>query len=134
MKKFILCFTIIFFPITLIGQDKFIEINWNETNESKWRSPSPKNTVNDKNSEVLIRLLINQDMNFFKQWEDINYVDENSLEISNIIYETLSNNELKIINKKLLIDKHISELKSGKARDKFYTSIHINPIIKIVIR
>ncbi len=131
MKKFILCFTIIFFPITLIGQDKFIEINWNDTNESKWRSPSPKNTVNDKNSEVLIRLLINQDMNFFKQWEDINYVDENSLEISNIIYETLSNNELKIINKKLLIDKHISELKSGKARDKFYTSIHINPIIKI---
>ena len=131
MKKFILCFTIIFFPITLIGQDKFIEINWNDTNESKWRSPSQKKTVNDKNSEVLIRLLINQDMNFFKQWEDINYVDENSLEISNIVYETLSNNELKIINKKLLIDKHISELKSGKARDKFYTSIHINPIIKV---
>ena len=131
MKKFILCFTIIFFPIILIGQDKFIEINWNDTNESKWRSPSQKNTVNDKNSEVLIRLLINQDMNFFKQWEDINYVDENSLEISNIIYETLSNNELKIINKKLLTDKHISELKSGKARDKFYTSIHINPIIEV---
>lgn len=131
MKKFILCFTIIFFPFILIGQDKFIEINWNDTNESKWRSPSQKNTVNDKNSEVLIRLLINQDMNFFKQWEDINYVDENSLEISNIIYETLSNNELKIINKKLLTDKHISELKSGKARDKFYTSIHINPIIEV---
>lgn len=131
MKKFILCFTIIFFPIILMGQDKFIEINWNDTNESKWRSPSQKNTVNDKNSEVLIRLLINQDMNFFKQWEDINYVDENSLEISNIIYETLSNNELKIINKKLLTDKHISELKSGKARDKFYTSIHINPIIEV---
>jgi hypothetical protein len=124
MKKFIFFFTILLLPITLIGQDKFIEVNWNDTK-------SQKNTVNDKNSERLIRLLINQDMNFIKQWEDINYVDENSLEISNIIYETLSTNELKIINKKLLLDKHISELKSGKARDKLYTSILINPIIKV---
>ena len=75
MKKFIFFFTILLLPITLIGQDKFIEVNWNDTK-------SQKNTVNDKNSERLIRLLINQDMNFIKQWEDINYVDENSLEIS----------------------------------------------------
>jgi len=129
MKKLILFFTLILIPITLVGQDKFIELDWNNTNASKWRSTSQKNTVNDKNSEVLIRLLINQDMNFIKQWEDINYVDENSLEISNIIYEKLSNNELKIVNKKLLIGKHIAELKSGKSRDKFYTSILINPII-----
>ena len=87
--------------------------------------------MNDKNSEVLIRLLINQEMNFIKQWEDINYIDKNSLEISNIIYKKLSNNELKIVNKKLLIDKHIAKLKSGKARDKFYTSILINPIINV---
>lgn len=131
MKKLILFFTLILIPITLVGQDKFIELDWNNTNASKWRSTSQKNTVNDKNSEVLIRLLINQDMNFIKQWEDINYVDENSLEISNIIYEKLSNNELKIVNKKLLIGKHIAELKSGKSRDKFYTSILINPIINL---
>ena len=131
MKKLILFFTLILIPITLVGQDKFIELDWNNTNASKWRSTSQKNTVNDKNSEVLIRLLINQDMNFIKQWEDINYVDENSLEISNIIYEKLSNNELKIVNKKLLIGKHIAELKSGKSRNKFYTSILINPIIKV---
>ena len=131
MKKLILFFTLILIPITLVGQDKFIELDWNNTNASKWRSTSQKNTVNDKNSEVLIRLLINQDMNFIKQWEDINYVDENSLEISNIIYEKLSNNELKILNKKLIIGKHITELKSGKSRDKFYTSILINPIIKV---
>ena len=77
MKKLILFFTLILIPITLVGQDKFIELDWNNTNASKWRSTSQKNTVNDKNSEVLIRLLINQDMNFIKQWEDINYVDKN---------------------------------------------------------
>ena len=131
MKKLILFFTLILIPITLVGQDKLIELDWNNTNESEWSSTSQKNTVNDKNSEVLIRLLINQEMNFIKQWEDINYIDKNSLEISNIIYKKLSNNELKIVNKKLLIDKHIAKLKSGKARDKFYTSILINPIINV---
>ena len=68
MKKLILFFTFILIPITLVGQDKFIELDWNNTNASKWGSTSQKNTVNDKNSEVLIRLLINQDMNFIKQF------------------------------------------------------------------
>ena len=131
MKKLILFFTLILIPITVVGQDKFIELDWNNTDASKWRSTSQKNTVNEKDSEALIRLLINQDMNFIKQWEDRDYIDQNSLEISNIIYEKLSNNELKIVNKKLLIGKHIAELKSGKSRNKFYTSILINPIIKV---
>ena len=43
--------------------------------------------MNEKNSEVLIRLLINQDMNFIKQWEDINYVDEKFIRNIKHIYK-----------------------------------------------
>ena len=77
MKKLILFFTLILIPITVVGQDKFIELDWNNTDASKWRSTSQKNTVNEKDSEALIRLLINQDMNFIKQWEDRDYIDQN---------------------------------------------------------
>ncbi len=48
MKKLILLFTLILIPITLVGQDKFIELDWNNTDTSKWRSTSQKNTVNEK--------------------------------------------------------------------------------------
>ena len=44
MKKLILFFTFILIPITLVGQDKFIELDWNNTNASKWGSTSQKNT------------------------------------------------------------------------------------------
>ena len=36
MKKTYTFFYSILIPITLVGQDKLIELDWNNTDESKW--------------------------------------------------------------------------------------------------
>jgi hypothetical protein len=129
MKKHILLYILLLISFISIGQSKQFEIYWNDIDQQKGKTSTQN--ISKKYSPGLIDLLIDQDMNYYIQWEDTNYVDEKSLEISNIRYDNLSSHELKIAQKELLLDKHISVLKSGKARNKLYSSISINPIIKV---
>ncbi len=129
MKKHILLYIFLQISFISIGQSKQFEIYWNDIDQQKGKTTAQN--ISKKYSPGLIDLLIDQDMNYYIQWEDTNYVDEKSLEISNIRYDNLSSHELKIAQKEFLLDKHISVLKSGKARNKLYSSISINPIIKV---
>ena len=129
MKKYTLLYILFLIPFISIGQSKQFEIYWNDIDQQN--SETTTQNIKKKYSPGLIDVLISQDMNYDIQWEDTNYVDEKSLEISNIRYDNLSSHELKIAQKEFLLDKHISVLKSGKARNKLYSSISINPIIKV---
>ena len=129
MKKYTLLYILLLIPFISIGQSKQFEIYWNDIDQQN--SETTTQNIKKKYSPGLIDVLISQDMNYDIQWEDTNYVDEKSLEISNIRYDNLSSHELKIAQKEFLLDKHISVLKSGKARNKLYSSISINPIIKV---
>ena len=129
MKKHILLYIFLQISFISIGQSKQFEIYWNDIDQQN--SETTTQNIKKKYSPGLIDVLISQDMNYDIQWEDTNYVDEKSLEISNIRYDNLSSHELKIAQKEFLLDKHISVLKSGKARNKLYSSISINPIIKV---
>ena len=129
MKKYILLYILLLIPFISIGQSKQFEIYWNDIDQQN--SETSTQNIIKKYSPGLIDVLIDQDMSYYIQWEDTNYVDEKSLEISNIRYDNLSSHELKIAQKEPLLDKHTSVLKSGKARDKLYSSVSINPIIKV---
>ncbi len=134
MKNFILFISLILLPIALSAQDKTIEIDWGETNQFNKQvsknDKTPTKTIK-KSTTPLIDLIIEQELRFFKQWQDNNYADEESLVVSDLVYGDLTSYELNKIDKNVISDQHIYSLGSGKARDVFYTSISITPIIKI---
>ena len=57
-------------------------------------------------------------------------VDENSLQITNVIYEDISTSELGDLNSKNIPSSIKASLKSTLSRDKIYAFISISPIIK----
>jgi hypothetical protein len=134
MKNTILFISLFILPIVLFSQNKTIEIDWDNTNQNK-QETFGNNNISSKSIKKtvtpLIDLITEQEMQFFNQWQDINYVDENSLEVTNLVYGNLTAYELKKINKDLISNQHEFKLRAGKARQLFYTSITINPIINI---
>ena len=134
MKKNILILSILFSPFVLFSQNKTIEINWGTTEKSNQRAFSTENKAsksNRKSATQLLDLLIDQEMLFVEQWQDIRPAEEGSLAVSDIVYKPLSTSEIKKIDKNLITDQHTYYLGSGKARETYYTSVSINPIIRI---
>ena len=134
MKKNILLLSLLFLPIVLFSQNKTIEINWENSEKSNQEAFSTENKSsksNKKSATGLLDLLIDQEMIFIKQWQDIRYPEEESLSISNIVYGSLTTSEINKIDKNLIADQHTYYLGSGKARAVYYTSVSINPIIRI---
>ena len=134
MKKNILLLSILFLPFVLFSQNKTIEINWGVTEKSMQGASSTENKAsksNSKSATQLLDLLIDQEMLFVEQWQDIRLAEEGSLAVSDIVYKPLTTSEIKKIDKNLITDQHTYYLGSGKARDIYYTSVSINPIIRI---
>lgn len=57
-------------------------------------------------------------------------IDENSLQISNIVYENIASNELGNLSPSEIPSKLEANAKNSTARDKFFVRISLSPIIK----
>ena len=134
MKKHILLLSLLFLPFVLFSQKKTIEINWENTKKSNQGAFSTENKSsksNKKSATRLLDLLIDQEMLFIEQWQDTRFAEAESLEISNIVYGSLTASEINKIDKSLIAEQHSYFLGSGKARAVYYTSVSINPIVRI---
>jgi len=110
------------------GQQKQFNINWNgskvlETAYSKIEVPGfDTNHFNYSD---------NNGLTFFAQWESNgSLIDENSVQLTNIVYETISTSELKNLNPELIPNSPIYKLNNTKARDKQAYYFELSPIIK----
>ena len=134
MKKNILLLSLLFLPIVLFSQNKTIEINWEnseKSNQEAFSAEYKSSKSNKKSATGLLDLLIDQEMYFIEQWNDTRFAEAESLEISNIVYGSLTASEINKIDKSLIAEQHSYFLGSGKARAVYYTSVSINPIVRI---
>jgi len=131
MKKIILFIGVLLTVFNLFAQKKVITVDWGTNNHKQpVLVKDKKQNFERKTTISLIDLLEDQDMKYYKQWEDVGFAIENSLQVSNVIYENVTANELKKLNKNLIPNKLSFHIKSSKARTVIYTTVTISPIIK----
>ena len=133
MKKTILFLSIILLSFSVQGQNRNIEINWKSN--SKVAKSASFDEVKSSNSKIFALPELNYqlsqyDIKYLEQWKDNGFADEKSVRITNIKYGTLSSEELKNVNKKLVPnDKPIYSINSTRARNIIYTTFSISSIV-----
>ena len=132
MKKAVLCISLFLIPLFLLAQSRNIVIDWGgdnqNTSETIIKSKKASSGHNNKNS-IKVQLLYDE-LVYREQWEDIFFADINSLKVTQVKYGTLTTNELKKVNKKLIPNELTYSIDSYKARSILYTTITISPIVK----
>jgi len=110
------------------GQQKQFDINWNrsivlETAYNKIEVPSFDTNHFDYNEDV--------GLTFFTQWDSNGVqIDENSVSLTNVVYETISKSELKSLNVELVPSSPEYKLYNTNARGKKGHYFELSPIIK----
>ncbi|WP_418639296.1 type IX secretion system sortase PorU [Winogradskyella sp.] len=116
------------FSVLCFGQQKQFNINWSgykvlETAYSKIEVPAfDDNHFSYNESDGLT---------FFAQWESNgSQIDENSLQLTNVAYESISASELKNLSPKLIPNSPKYKIYNTNARDKRAHYFELSPIIK----
>ncbi|WP_179335778.1 type IX secretion system sortase PorU [Winogradskyella costae] len=119
--------SLLLFTMLCFGQQKQFNINWDgykvlETNYSKIEVPAfDENHFNYDDDKGLL---------FFGQWESNGgQIDQSSVAVTNIVYETMSSNELKDLNPKRIPNSPSPKLHNTNARGKYRTYFELSPII-----
>ena len=121
-------FVLIMFGLFAFGQQKQFNIEWNgdkvlETEYGKITIPGFDEkhfSYDDKNGLM-----------FFSQWDaDRGFVDENSVTLSNVVYETITQNSLKNLSANLVPNSVKFNFYNTNARDKRGYYFQISPIVK----
>lgn len=126
MKKILLSVAFLSF---LLGhaQQKQFDINWSEpkvleTELSSIELPS----FDDKHFSY-----DDQDgIRYFAQWESSQIIDENNVQINNIIYENITQADLKQLRLDLIPNNPELYLKNASARNKNFIYLEISPIVR----
>jgi len=116
------------FSVLCFGQQKQFNINWSgykvlETAYSKIEVPAfDDNHFSYNESDGLT---------FFAQWESNgSQIDENSIQLTNVAYESISASELKNLSPKLIPNSPKYKIYNTNARDKRAHYFELSPIIK----
>ncbi|WP_179008778.1 type IX secretion system sortase PorU [Winogradskyella forsetii] len=124
------CYLIVLslFTMFCFGQQKKFSINWNgnkilQTAYSKIEVPAFDADHFNYNDTY--------GLTYFAQWESKGgSIDENSVQLTNIVYEIISKAELKDLNPELIPNSPKYSLNNTNARDKRATYFELCPIIK----
>ncbi len=140
MKKLILLSILLVFPFIAAAQQKDVVVPWNKISTVSVNPESKTigiaKSVDDnpvaKNSEnfPLGLQLTENTLLFEKLWQDTGFADANSLQISNVVYGSLTQEELKPINKDLVPTQLKSQIASTMGRDKIFTTVSVSPVVK----
>lgn len=128
MKK-IASFLFLLFSISLFAQKSGkITIEWSENKDISFGDYSinvpffsEKNFVFDAYSK---------EISFVTTFQENGIVDENSLQITNITYQSIEENKLIAIDKSKISTTPSAILKNSIARDKYYSVLTVCPIVK----
>ncbi len=129
MKKLLLLLVLTISFQTVFSQREQIIIPWNSTATKTVQNGAKQ----DKDSNALDTSglqLTEETLLFQKLWKDSGVADQNSLEISNVVYAPLTAAEQKRINKALVPTKFKANIASLDARGEIRTRVTISPVIK----
>ncbi|KJD31545.1 peptidase C25 [Tamlana nanhaiensis] len=124
-KRFFLI--LLFFTAVLYSQQKKYTIAWSDYKSLSGDSFTiqvPR--FNDAN----FSFNFNDGLWFVDQWESTGLINETSVVVNNIVYASISKNELKNLDESLIPNEVKFTLKNTTARTKQFTYFQISPIIK----
>ncbi len=129
MKNYYLI-SIIFFCLLSYAQEKrTVSIEWASDGVYRHNQAFEFRIPNFK-SEFFNFLDESKSISFVQKFKTDNEVDENSLVVSNIVYETISKEALGELNKGLIKSNINPIIYNSKARDDYYAVFTFQPIIK----
>ena len=133
MKKIILFIAVMLLSIGIQAQTKNIKIDWGvESSFSKNTAVKEGVSFSKEKARASLSLELNESvLSYSEQWKEARVVNPKSLKISNIQYGTLSAEELKKINKRLVPESPKYSINSTRARSQLYTIVSISPVVKI---
>ncbi|SHJ04127.1 type IX secretion system sortase PorU [Flavobacterium terrae] len=129
MKKYFLITAIFFCLFSYAQERKTISIDWvtdgvyKHNQAFEFRIPNFKSeffNFSDQNKTIL----------FSQKFKSDNEIDENSLAVSNIVFESISSESLGELDKKLIKSSISPIIYNSKARDDNYVVFSFQPIIK----
>lgn len=126
MKKILFSFALLHVLITNAQQRQF-DIKWSEpkvleTELSKIELPSFEDTHFSYNDEVGLR--------YFSQWESNQPIDELNVQLTNVLYENISQSDLKQLRQELIPNDPKLYVKNASARNRNFIYLELSPIIK----
>jgi len=129
MKKYFLITAIFFCLFSYAQERKTVSIDWvtdgvyKHNQAFEFRIPNFKSeffNFSDQNKTIL----------FSQKFKSDNEIDENSLAVSNIVFESISSESLGELDKKLIKSSISPIIYNSKARDDNYVVFSFQPIIK----
>lgn len=133
MRKVLSILIFLVLPMVIGAQTKTITIYWADSGKSQSNIYQEKSDIDwDETPGDVLRLELDDGVpKYTTQWEDSNFADKNSVQVSNVRYGSLSASELNRIDKELIPEKLSYAIASTTARDILYTVFTISPIIKV---
>lgn len=131
MKKTIYFLSLLLLPFVISAQNRTISIDWGDT-ESKVSGSTTDVDFAERKKKAFAALnlqLTEKTVRYTEQWEDTGFADPSSLQVSNIVYASLSAEELQKITKAIVPETPVYSIASGKARAVIYTSVSISPVV-----
>ncbi len=127
MKKILTFLTGLLF-LTVHAQDRHFDLTWSDTaiEFSKENSSVKLPTFNEE------YFVANDDgtISFIAQWNDDRFVNKNSIQIKNVVYETISDQKLGGIDKRKLPTSIQVKIANSGARGKNAHILIVSPLIK----
>lgn len=127
MKKRILFVLLLVSSVILFAQQKQYTLNWG----------APQSLSGDSFSRVVpffnsdnFNYELNKGLIFMDQWESTEEVDESSITLSNVVYQTITRSDLKDLEIDRIPDALTFSLKNSRSRNKNYLLFECAPIIK----
>jgi hypothetical protein len=65
------------------------------------------------------------------QWKDTGFANESSLQVTNIVYDNLTSEEMGRVNINLVPNTPEYSISSSKGRSIIYTTVAISPVVKV---
>lgn len=133
MKKFFLFLSLLLLPFIVKAQVRTFSIDWDNQSSSLSEAPSETNylTYKEKAFSKLNLQLTDRTLQYSEQWEDNGFADPSSLRVSNIVYASLSAEELAKVNSALVPAAPEYFIRSKKARNITYTILSISPVVNV---
>lgn len=131
MKKSILYLSLFLLSIFANAQDRVISIDWGDS-ASESSTTTTEVSGLEKSKEAFAKLnleLTDRTVRYTEQWEDTGYANPSSLQVSNIVYASLSAEEQQLITSEVVPTAPVYSIKSGKARNIIYTRMSISPVV-----
>lgn len=126
MKRFIFFLPLIALPVLINAQSRDITILWEKSaisveNEAK---------IAQKRQKTIDLAHLGPDFMHYDLWQDTGFANGNSLVVSNVTYGSVSQADLRGIDRDLIPSELKYNIQSSRARDIIYTTVGISPVIQ----